>query len=93
MVLAIHRLNLIDCCWFHLFIRYLGRLRIVVDRVRGGIAVKGGVPQVSGQPLLLGGKDSGSFVAKVSRGQRGRGKGAEGEGEKREGRRGGGGHH
>ena len=53
--------------WLHPFHRYIGRLRIVVDKVRGGILVKGRRQQISGLPLLLGGSASASFIQKVRR--------------------------
>ena len=40
----------------------MGSLRIIVDKVNGGVFVKNGVPQITGTPLLLGGNASASIV-------------------------------
>ena len=40
----------------------MGSLRIIVDKVNGGVFVKNGVPQITGTPLLLGGNASTSVV-------------------------------
>ena len=40
----------------------MGSLKIIVDKINGGIFIKNGVPQITGTPLLLGGNASASIV-------------------------------